>query len=161
MESYRRYGPALLRKAERLLQNREDARDLVQALFVDLIERGDERARETNDLPYLYRAVTNRCLNMIRDQRNRARLLQRQDIALRGLVRTSCEARTVDLDLLAKLSAELDDESCELLVYRYVDDMGLEEIAEVTGKSRKTIGKRLEEAREAVIRLSERAGGAA
>jgi RNA polymerase sigma-70 factor (ECF subfamily) len=156
MESYSRYGPALLRKAERLLQNGEDARDVVQALFVDLIERGDQ----ANDLAYLYRAVTNRCLNLIRDRRNRARLLARQDVLLRGPVRTSCEARAVDLDLLSKLSGELDAESCEILVYRYVDDMGLEEIAALTGKSRKTIGKRLEQVRAAVLRLSEPPAGA-
>src|SRR6185295_18600089 len=135
MESYARYGPALLRKAERVLQSREDARDVVQALFVDLLERGADA--DANDLAYLYRAVTNRCLNVIRDRNNRARLLARQDAVLRGPVRTSCEARTVDLDLLCKLTAELDDESCEILVYRFVDDMGLEEIAELTGKSRK------------------------
>ena len=52
MESYSRYGPALLRKAERLLQNHEDARDVVQALFVDLIERGEDET----DLPYLKHA---------------------------------------------------------------------------------------------------------
>lgn len=157
MESYARYGPALLRKAERVLQSREDARDVVQALFVDLLERGADA--DANDLAYLYRAVTNRCLNVIRDRNNRARLLARQDVVLRGPSRTSCEARTVDLDLLCKLTAELDDESCEILVYRYVDDMALEEIAELTGKSRKTIGKRLDQVRSAVQRLSEPPAG--
>jgi RNA polymerase sigma-70 factor (ECF subfamily) len=155
MDSYRRYGPALVRKAERLLQNGEDARDVVQALFLDLLERG----AETSDLPYLYRAVTNRCLNLIRDRNTRARLLAHKDDALRGPVRVSCEARVVDLDLLLKLGGELDAESCEMLVYRYVDDMGLDEIAELTGKSRKTVGKRLEQARAAVVRLSALPGG--
>jgi RNA polymerase sigma-70 factor (ECF subfamily) len=158
MESYQRYGPALLRKAERVLQSREDARDVVQALFVDLLERGDDA--NANDLSYLYRAVTNRCLNVIRDRNNRTRLLARQDAVLRGPVRTSCEARAVDLDLLCKLASELDPESCEILVYRFVDDMGLEEIAQLTGKSRKTIGKRLDRVRNAVLRLSEPPAGA-
>jgi RNA polymerase sigma factor (sigma-70 family) len=104
--------------------------------------------------------VTNRCLNVIRDRNNRTRLLARQDAVLRGPVRTSCEARAVDLDLLCKLASELDPESCEILVYRFVDDMGLEEIAQLTGKSRKTIGKRLDRVRNAVLRLSEPPAGA-
>src|SRR5687768_13365769 len=37
--AYRAYGPALVRKAERMLRNREDATDVVHALFVDLIPR--------------------------------------------------------------------------------------------------------------------------
>ena len=40
MDIYRRYGPALLRKATRLLGNRDDALDVVQGLFTDLFERG-------------------------------------------------------------------------------------------------------------------------
>jgi RNA polymerase sigma-70 factor (ECF subfamily) len=150
MQAYARYGPALIRKAQRMLQSHEDARDVVQGLFVDLLERGDD----PSDLPYLYRAVTNRCLNMIRDRKKRALLLERHDPSLRGPVRVSCEARAVDLDLLVKLSAELDAESCEILVYRFVDDMALEEIAELTGWSRKTIAKRLERVHATVTRLS-------
>lgn len=150
MEAYSRYGPVLLRKAQRLLQSHEDASDVVQSLFVDLLERGDD----PGDLPYLYRAVTNRCLNVIRDRKKRAQLLARNDPALRGPVRVSSEARAVDLDLLLKLSAELDAESCELVVYRFLDDMPLEEIERLTGISRKTIGKRLERVRDAITRLS-------
>src|SRR5262245_15307809 len=155
MQAYSRYGPMLLRKAQRLLQSHEDARDVVQSLFVDLLERGDD----PGDLPYLYRAVSNRCLNMIRDRKKRALLLERNDPSLRGPVRVSCESRAVDLDLLVKLSAELDEESCELVVYRFLDDMPLEEIAELTGISRKTIAKRLEHVHATVARLSMAPGG--
>ena len=90
MDAYERYGRALLRKAERIVGNREDARDILQALFVDLLERGADA--DANDLAYLYRAVTNRCLNVIRDRNNRARLLARQDAVLRGptLAQTRC-----------------------------------------------------------------------
>jgi RNA polymerase sigma-70 factor (ECF subfamily) len=144
-----------LRKAERVLQSREDARDVVQSLFLELLERGTADV----DLPYLYRAVTNRCLNMLRDHKNRVRILQERDPDLRGPARTSCEDRVVDVDMLSKLASKLDPESCEIVVYRYVDDLQLEEIAELTGLSRKTVGKRLENAREAVVRLSERSGG--
>lgn len=156
MDLYRRYGPALLRKARRMLQNPDDAQDVVQTLFVDLLQQGTVDA----DLPYLYRAVTNRCLNLIRDRKNRVRLLERQQGALRGPVRTTHEERAVGLDLLIKLSQELDADSCELLVYRYLDDMTQDEIAELTGVSRKTIGKRLSRVQTAITRLQEKAGGA-
>jgi RNA polymerase sigma-70 factor, ECF subfamily len=147
-ELYRRYGPALLRKAERILQSREDAMDLVHTLFLDLLESG-----ERPDLPYLYRAVTNRCLNHVRDRRNRARLLARHDPALRGPVRTRCDDQVVGLDLLAKLVDRMDEAAAEVVVFRYFDDLSLEEIAGLCGQSRRTVSKRLEQARVEIARL--------
>jgi RNA polymerase sigma factor (sigma-70 family) len=148
LEAYRTFGPALLRKAERILSNREDAGDVVQTLFAELVQRGGRI-----ELPLLYRAVTNRCLNMIRDRQNRERLLARQEPALRGMARLRCDDAVIGLDLLMKLSARLDARHMEVLALRYVDDMGMEEIAAVVGQSRKTVGKRLARIREEVAAL--------
>lgn len=159
MEAYRRYGPALLRKAKRMLHNRVDAEDVVQGLFVDLLQGAGTAGPDAAqlELSYLYRAVTHRCLNVLRDGRNRRRLLQQRE-APATPVRTTCEQRAIDLDLLLKLCGQLDALSCEILVYRYIDDMTQDEIAELTGYSRKTIGKRLDEARELVVRLADPKG---
>jgi RNA polymerase sigma factor (sigma-70 family) len=157
METYRRYAPALIRKAERMLQSHDDALDVVQTLFVELLQRDSSEV----DLPYLYRAVTNRCLNLIRDTSARRHLLSRQDVVLRGPVRSTCEDRAIDLDLLTKLSARLDRQSAEILVYRYVDDMTQEEIASLLGLSRKTIGHRLDRIHETVRELIDNDGGGA
>jgi RNA polymerase sigma-70 factor (ECF subfamily) len=154
MDAYRRYAPALLRKAERLLQNRDDAQDVVQGLFLDVLQQGPDARLE---LPYLYRALTNRCLNMLRDHSTHRRLLSHHDAVLRGPVRVTCEERALDLDLLTKLAALLDRETAEILVYRFVDELGQEEIAELVGLSRKTVGQRLSRIRDAVTALT---GGA-
>jgi RNA polymerase sigma-70 factor (ECF subfamily) len=150
MESYARYGPALVRKAERILQNRDDALDVVQGLFVDLLAAGGAEP----ELPYLYRAVTNRCLTLLRDRKNRRRILELQTPALRGPVRTSLDEAVVSLDLLAKLVDHLDEESCELLVLHYFDDLSQGEIAELTGKSRKTIVRRMARLRDAILEVA-------
>ena len=156
LEAYRLYGPALLRKAERVLANGDDALDVVQTLFAELVARGGDRF----ELPLLYRAVTNRCLNMIRDRKNRERLLAREEPALRGMARVRCDDAVVGLDLLCKLSARLDARHMEVLVCRYVDDMGIEEIAQLVGQSRKTVGKRLARIRDEVAALVGVAAGA-
>ena len=161
MEAYRRYGPSLLRKAKRMLHNRVDAEDVVQGLFVDLLQSGGAAGPEAAqlELGYLYRAVTHRCLNVLRDARNRQRLLAQRE-APATPARTTCEERAIDLDLLLKLSAQLDQLSCEMLVYRFIDDMTQDEIAELTGYSRKTVGKRLDEARKVVLGLGASGGEA-
>jgi RNA polymerase sigma-70 factor (ECF subfamily) len=147
--AYRAYGPALVRKAERILHSREDAVDVVHALFVDLIPRWSRDV----DLPYLYRAVTNRCLNVVRDRGTRARLLEREQAAAAPVGRVRLEDELVGVGLLAALAERLDAGHLEVLVCRFVDDMTQEEIAEHLALSRKTVGKRLDRIRDAVIAL--------
>ncbi len=149
MEAYARYGPTLLRKARRMLGNSADAEDIVQSLFVELVGRGQRGA----DLPYLFRAVTTRCLNHVRDHGNRARLLERQEPALRALARTRCDDEVIGVDLLTKLVDRLDARCAEVLVYRYFDDLTQDEIAAMQAVSRKTVGVRLARVREAVRAL--------
>jgi len=137
-QAYRRYGPALLRKCERMLGSSDDAQDLVQGLFTDLLA-GPERPLE---LPYLYRAVTNRALNLIRDRGRRRKLLERQQVSLRPPPRLTDEA-VIQQDLLHRLLRRLDERSGEILVYRCCDEMTQNEIAALLSISRKTVGKRL------------------
>jgi RNA polymerase sigma-70 factor, ECF subfamily len=152
MEAYERYGRALIRKAERMLRSKEDARDVVHATFADMLERRAP-AEAAPDLAFLYRAVTNRCLSFLRDERNRARLLALHDDALFP-ARTRLDDAALSMDLLVKLVGALDEDEATVLAYRYLDDMTQDEIAELLGLSRKTIGKRLDAIREAASRLA-------
>lgn len=65
----RRHGPVLLRLAERLLGNRSDAEDAVQDAFVDAWRRLPEFRGDSAFLTWMYRIVTNRCLNQLRARR--------------------------------------------------------------------------------------------
>lgn len=100
------------------------------------------------DLPYLYRAVTNRCLNVVRDRATRARLLAREAPAPGDEGCGRCEEQVIGLQLLARLTDRLDRAHLEVLVCRFVDEMTQDEIAEHLGTSRKTVGKRLARIRE-------------
>jgi len=158
MDAYHRYAPALLRKCQRMLQNRQEAEDIVQGLFVDLLKQN----KTDVELPYLYRAVTNRCLNFMRYGENRRRLLDQHDQLLRGPVRTPCDEQVIGMDLLGKVMERLDRKCCEALILRYFDDLSMEEIAGMVGASRKTVGKRLKKVDQAVRKITEsRPGGEA
>ena len=144
-----------MRKAERVLRSREDAVDVVHALFVDLIPRWTKDV----DLPYLYRAVTNRCLNVLRDRGTRARLLERDAQTAAPIGRVRLDEEVVGVGLIAKLADRLDPGHLEVLVARFVDDMTQEEIADHLGISRKTVGKRLDRIRDEVVALRTEAAG--
>jgi RNA polymerase sigma-70 factor (ECF subfamily) len=146
--AYRRYGPALVRKAERILRSRDDATDVVHALFVDLIQRRVGAI----DLPYLYRAVTNRCLNLLRDSATRARLLAANPVA--PVARVRCDDQVIGGELFVRLIERLDAGQREVLIGRFVDDLTQDEIADHLGLSRKTVGKRLAVIRRELIALT-------
>ncbi len=156
--AYQRYGPAVRRKCERVLGNVADAEDVVQGLFADLLGRADP----TLDLPYLYRAATHRCLNLLRDGRRRRELLERASPGLQGPPRGALDEQVVSLDLLQRLAAELDPRSAEILVYRCCDALSQDEVATLMGISRRAVVKRLAQIRERIATLQgEARGGAA
>ena len=132
-----------------MLRSREDATDVVHALFADLIPKWSRDV----DLPYLYRAITNRCLNVVRDRGTRARLLEREQTVAAPVGRVKLEDQIVGVGLIAALAERLDAGHMEVLVARFVDVMTQEEIADHLQLSRKTIGKRLDRIRDEVIAL--------
>ena len=136
-----------------MLRSREDAIDVVHALFTDLIPRWNKSV----DLPYLYRAVTNRCCNVLRDRGTRARLLEREQQTAAPVGRVRLDDQVVGVGLIAALAEQLDEAHMQVLVARFVDDMTQDEMSDHLGVSRKTIGKRLDRIREAVIALREAA----
>jgi RNA polymerase sigma-70 factor (ECF subfamily) len=133
-----------VRKAQRILRSREDAIDVVQSLFADLIPKWTDDM----DLPYLYRAVTNRCLNAIRDRGTHARLLERDQVAAAPVGRVRLDDEIVGVGLIVRLAERLDDDHMQVLVCRFVDDLTQDEIAAHLGVSRKTVGKRLDRIRD-------------
>lgn len=127
---YDQFGPALRRRCERVLQNTQDAQDIVQELFMDIWnkKRGDL------DFPYLYAAATNRCITQLRKQHRQRNLLQTRDLL------TVPPALLPDDSLfsrqcLAEIAARLDKTSGAIFIYHYLDEMTQEEIGEVTGLS--------------------------
>ncbi len=133
-----------------MLRNTQDAEDIVQTLFIDLI------AAERVDvgLPYLYRAVTRRCLNRLRDGRRRRQLLEQHGRALVTL-HGDLDERVITLDLLTQLVSELPEPLADVFVYRFLDQMTQDQVAEMTGTSRKTVGQRLVRIRSALQALVE------
>jgi RNA polymerase sigma-70 factor (ECF subfamily) len=150
MEFYRKYGKAVLRKCERMLGNRSDAEDVMQSLFIDLLHSKKADA----DLAYLYRAATNRCLNLLRDEKRRKELLEKECHAL-PIGRNRLQDRVVSVDLLAKLAAGLSEREAEILVYHYLDDFTQEQIAAFLNIARRTVWSALQNIQRAAKDLAE------
>jgi RNA polymerase sigma-70 factor (ECF subfamily) len=140
---YERYGPMVHRRARQLLGDDQAAWDALQEVFVRALRRRDRFRREASPMTWLYRIVTNYCLNVLRDHGRRHEKLRQRAAARPVLAPDEPELRLALTELLARLP----DDVAEIAVYAHVDRMSHDEIAEVMGMSPRTVGNRLQEFR--------------
>jgi RNA polymerase sigma-70 factor, ECF subfamily len=134
---YERYGPMVVRRCRMLLRDHEEAWDVSQDVFVQLLRRRESLVDEHMS-SLLFRMATNLCLNRIRDRK------RRPTVASDGLVEQL--ARRVDLDaplLLERLFRRHPESTRTMAVMHYVDGMTLERVAEECGMSVSGVRKRL------------------
>ena len=147
---YRKHGPAVYRRCLALLGNADEAQDALQEVFLRALTHGQDFRGEASPTTWLYRITTNHCLNRLRG-RKPLTVVQPEHLTS-GPSAGQTEARQV-LDALVR---RLDEDSARIAVYHFLDNMPQEEIEEVMGISRRTIGKKLQKIREITRRLSGR-----
>jgi RNA polymerase sigma-70 factor (ECF subfamily) len=146
-----RYGPMVMRRCRQLLRNEEEAADVCQDVFVQLLMHRD-RLRPEYPSSLLYRIATNLCLNRIRDSARRP--LTPGDEFLHSLASleepgAGSEARV----LLDRLFARHQESSRVIAVLHYVDGLTLQETAQEVGLSVSGVRKRLRGLRETLTRM--------
>ena len=147
---YRAHGPMVLRRARLLLRDDHAARDALHDVFLRVLRAEREFRAQSAPATWLYRIVTNHCLNLLRDERRHV------DLRARYLRPPSQDGGDADARIqLAQILRHVRPELQEIAIYHLVDDMKHEEIAELLGVSRRTIGNRLEEFRAEVARAFE------
>lgn len=141
-ELYRRHAPSVHRRAVALLGVEAEAAEVMQDVFMSLLERPEQFRGHSSPLTFLYSATTHACLNRLRNQRTRLRLLTQnaQD-------RTSEPGEGPRAERLLQLRAvlaELPSELATVAVYYYLDEMTYDEVAEVMGCSRRHVANQLQ-----------------
>lgn len=133
---YREHGHAVLRRARRLLRSDEDARDVVQDVFLELHRNPERFEARSSIATYLYAATTHACLNRLRDGRTRTRLVA---IETAGGPQAA-PARPDHCLLASEILAGLSDDDAELALYLFFDELTHDEVAELLGCSRRHVG---------------------
>jgi len=144
----RRYEERLYVHAYCILKDGQEARDVVQEVFIKAI-----RERRFFDVDFrmkawLFRVTSNLCFNIVRDRRRRGDIL---DAAPR---KEHTDADQMDLVFQGEQRAEvlqaietMNEDHREILMLRYYDDLSYAEIAEVLDIKLGTVMSRLSRAR--------------
>lgn len=140
---YRRHAPSAFRRAERLLGAADVAHEVVHDVFLSLLERPAQYEGRSSMSTFLYSAVTHACLNRLRDDKNRRRLLQLNAQAV-PLPSAPQESTAEEWTTLRARLARLPDGLAQVAVYYYFDELSHEEIARLVGCSRSHVGDLLQ-----------------
>jgi RNA polymerase sigma factor (sigma-70 family) len=137
---YRRHAPGMHRRARHILGNEADAHEVLQDLFLSLLERPEQFHGSSSMTTFLYSATTHACLNRLRNQRTRTRILSEQGgeppFARGAAINTPPD---VSVLLRSALSA-LPEQLAEVAVYHYLDELTHDDIARILGCSRRHVG---------------------
>jgi RNA polymerase sigma-70 factor (ECF subfamily) len=140
---YSKYGGSVFGRCSYLLKDRSKAEDAMQDVFAKaLTHLGDFRS-ESSPLTWLMKIATHHCLNVLRAERAPWHERFRREEAARDEAHGGPQLLE-DREAVRNLLARCDLETQAAAVHYYVDEMTLEEIATLLGRSVPTIRKRLE-----------------
>lgn len=140
-ELYRKHAANAFRRARRLLGHDADAHEVVHDVFLSLFERPSQFEGRSGLSTFLYSAITHACLNRIRDQKNRVRLLEQHSAHMPPTAAAGSAEQTA---LLRTWLEHLPEPLAHVAVYYYMDELSHAEIASVMGCSRRHVGDLLE-----------------
>ena len=146
-ELFRRYGPMVYRRANRLLGNRDDAQEATQEVFIRVLRSAEGDRSMGRTAGWLAQITTHYCLNQLRDT-GRRRTLLREPFSSPDELREAATPDPGDLSTLRYLLANADERQATAAIYVYLDGMSYSEAAELLGVSKRTVGNLLERFRE-------------
>lgn len=152
---YDTYADAIFRHLYMRLGDRERAKELTQEVFMKVWQYRMMDKTILHEKAFLYRVAHNLFVNEIRTKR--------ENISLDSMVSGGAEPadmgeRTDSVALQSELldrMSSLSDSHRTILILRYIDELGVKEIAELLSEKETTISMRINRALEALRTLYE------
>jgi len=148
---YEQYGYLVHRRCLQLVRRPEDAEDALQETFLRVKRYGAPREGGSM-LAWLY-TIAQRCCFDLLERRGREPTAEQEQLAA---LEERGEGSPEDADRRAMLGLalrQLDDKTRTIGVLHFLDGYTQEEVAEKTGFSRRTIGKKLQQFEDRIRQL--------
>lgn len=143
-ELYEKYGASVFGRCAYLLRDRAKAEDAMQDVFAKALTHYASFRAEASPLTWLIKIATHHCLNILRAER--AAWHDRFARETRARAESEGGPQVFEMrDLVAKMLALVDQETQAVAIHYHVDEMSLDEVAALLGRSVPTVRKRLRE----------------
>ncbi len=129
----------VLRTAERLLMNSEDAKDAAQEVFVRLHGKLGQLREEKELIPWLYRVTVNICLDQKRRARRNVRMEHARETADRALDPEQALTLAEEKALVVGALGELSGRERAAIVLRDLEGCTTSEVAQILGSTEVTV----------------------
>ena len=143
-ELYSSYGGSVYGRCAYLLRDPARAEDAMQDVFAKALVSFSAFRAEASPQTWLMKIATHHCLNLMRADRAPWHQRFRSQEEARPLGHGGGPQLVEDREAVRKLLEKLDPETQAAAIHYYVDEMTLEEVAALLGRSVPTIRKRLE-----------------
>lgn len=146
MRAYDAYGEALFRHSYYRVFDRERAKELVQDAFIRTWEYIQQGHKVENLRAFLYRVLNNLIINESKKKKTLAlEALQEQGFDPSFDPRHAIEI-SLEVKRVRKLLELLEPRDRDIILMRYVDDLGPRDISLITGETENVISVRLHRA---------------
>jgi RNA polymerase sigma factor (sigma-70 family) len=141
----------LLRLANQILQDEDEAKDVLQDVFLKLWQKRDELGKVENLEAFAFRMARNRCLDMIRSRRTVSiDSVKKVKFVEEGSSDTDNLDQANSVGLVKRIIAELPDVQRTIIHLRDIEQLEFEEIADATQMNVNAIRVNLSRARKKV-----------
>ncbi len=128
-----RYRVQFARYATRMLGNREDAEEALQDAFHRAFRSLDKCEEPARFGSWLFRILANRCRTAGTRRGRRERTFVRDEIALLGASEEHPEEQNAWREEIQRALLALEEDQREAFLLKHVEELGYDEIAELTG----------------------------
>ncbi len=148
------YGQRVLRIIRKMIYSYHDAEDVNNEVWLKVAQNLHKYDPSLPFHAWLYRLVSNACIDFLRKKRDVT--MEDEHIHLQIHKTTSHESETPESHLLQKevqndlqqLLAHLDETDRLIITLRFTEELSYDEIGEIVGMSKNTVGTRLFRARK-------------
>lgn len=135
----------MYRFAKRLLANAEEAEDLTQDLMLKFWQKRDE-LDHINVKAYAMRAVRNECLNMIRHEQVKRKIIRMNPINTATTQHTDRDLK----DIIVRYIQALPDKQRDTIYFKDVEGYEIKEIADIMNITESSVRANLMRARQKI-----------
>jgi RNA polymerase sigma-70 factor, ECF subfamily len=143
-----RYYDRCARFAVRMLGNRDDAEDALQATFLRAYKALDRYQERDRFSAWLYRILVNQCRSVAARRAHRERVFVREEALLLNAPDQRPAWTGEEEELVQRVLAELDPLLREAFLLKYVEELSYEEMSALTGAGISALKMRVKRACE-------------
>ncbi|MBN2188017.1 MAG: sigma-70 family RNA polymerase sigma factor [Chitinispirillaceae bacterium] len=151
---YEEYGFLVYRTCLAILGSSDDAKDALQAVFMNLMEHYAAIGDKGKIVPWIFAAAKNHCFNVLRFRKKFKGSPDADDLPAGGNSMPDERLEAKELVRLAFLNYPRDVR--DAVYFTYVEEYDQEEIRKMTGQSPATIRRNLKKFRDSLPHLRKR-----